>query len=122
MPATTGMQEIAVMQTIAVTPATSNSRNESSNRNANTVGKPTKAETLIKVVKTATTYGKASLCSRDSIYIRNDSSRDVNSRLLESVGKSATVKKSATCSMDSGCRCQMPEMPETVWKPQASNP
>jgi len=31
------------------------------------------------------------------------------------VGRSSTVEKSATCSMDTGC--QMPEMPETVWKP-----
>jgi hypothetical protein len=41
--------------------------------------KPTKAETLVKVVKPATAFGKASH-SRDTIYIKNVSSRDVNSR------------------------------------------
>jgi hypothetical protein len=44
----------------------------------------------------------------------------------ESVRKSTTVEESASYSRYTGCRmsdarCQMPEMPETVWKPQANN-
>jgi hypothetical protein len=42
------------------------------------------------------------------------------------VGKSNAVEKPATCGMDSGDRMpddkiQMPEMPETVWKPKINN-
>jgi hypothetical protein len=37
------------MQATAVTPAQTNSRNQSSNKNANTVGRPLKAGTLEKV-------------------------------------------------------------------------
>ncbi len=43
----------------------------------------------------------------------------------ELVRKSATVEKPATCSIDSRMpddKSQMPEMLETVWKPQVNNP
>ncbi len=70
-------------------------------------------------VKPATACRKANY-SRDNIYIRNNSSRDVNSSIAagppEPIGKSATVEKSAKCSMDTKCR-----MPETVWKQHANN-
>ncbi len=78
MPAVAGMQATAVTQATLVTPATSNSRNKRSNRSAKTVGTPTNAWTLGKVVKPATACRKANYSS-DIIYIRKDSRRYVNS-------------------------------------------
>jgi hypothetical protein len=112
-PVTARMRATAGTQATAVTPATRNNRNDSSNRSASTVGMPTKAGTLAKVVKPATACRKANY-SRDTIYIRVTAAG-----LPESEEKSyvATVEKLATCSRDTGC--QMPQMPETMW-PQAT--
>ncbi len=86
-----------------------NNWNESSNRNANPVGTPSKAGTLARVVKPVKACRNANY-SRDTIYIRNNSSRDVNNSIaagpLEPMRKSATVEKSAKCSMETGCRKQ----------------
>jgi hypothetical protein len=56
-----------VTQVTALAPATSNSKNDGSNRSANTVGTPAKAGTLAKVVKPATACRKANY-SRDTIH------------------------------------------------------
>jgi hypothetical protein len=126
-PATAGKQATAGMQATAVTQATSlttesnskddsksmtahisscNSSNESSNRTANTVGTPAKAEVLAKVVKPPTACRGANY-NKDIINIRDNSSSmignimGVNSgRPPESVGKLPTVDKPATFGRD----------------------
>jgi hypothetical protein len=82
-------------------------------KSASTVGMPTKAGTLAKVVKPATACRKANY-SRDTIYIRVTAAGlpETAEKLLV-----PTVEKLATCSRDTGC--QMPQMPETMW-PQAT--
>jgi hypothetical protein len=70
---------------------TSNSKNESNNRSANTEWMQAKAENL------------SIACREATIYIRDDSSTDVNSmqhHRQNQLEKSAIVEKPATCSRD----------------------
>ncbi len=115
-----------------MTPATSNSRKNSSIPDANTVGgfqhrrgTPTNAGTLAKVLKPATACRKTSY-SRNTIYIRNDNSRDVNSSRTARISREVSNSREAS-NLQHGHRMpddksQMPEMPETVWKPQVHQP
>ncbi len=87
MPATTGAQAIAVTPATSISKDdsrimtgcnsrnTSKSRNESNNRTANSVWTPAKAGTLAKVKKPAKACREANHI-RYNIYIRDESSRD----------------------------------------------
>jgi hypothetical protein len=78
-----------------------NSRNESNNETAHTVGMPAKAGTLGKILKSATACRKTNY-TRDTIDIR-DISLSWMSTAAEPpklVGKSATVEKPAICNRD----------------------
>jgi hypothetical protein len=74
-----------------------------------------------------TTAGGQLLYNRNTIYGTSGlAAAGMLTASPESVRKSATVEESASYSRYTGCqmldaRCQMPEMSETVWKPQANN-
>jgi hypothetical protein len=107
MPVTAWMQATAGMQATALMPATSNSkevinsmtahnnmntsssRNESNIRTTNTVWTPAKAGMLTQVVKPATACRETNY-SRDTINIRDDSSRD--NRHIMDINRSRTAR------------------------------
>jgi hypothetical protein len=80
-------------------------------------------------VKLATACRSANYC-RDTIYIRDDSSRDVLSsktariiRVRPETEEEARIKQQGHWMPDDAthARCQMPEMSETVRKTQVNN-
>jgi hypothetical protein len=88
------------MQARAVTPATSNTRIESSNRNANTVGTPIKAGTHGKVPGSEASNR---MQEGDTIYIRDDSSRDVISSRTARISRKVSNSR-VTSNIEKGHR------------------
>jgi hypothetical protein len=80
---------------------------------------------FLKEVRPATACRKT-IYSRDTVYIRNDSSRDVNSSRTARISSKSQLQHRETSNMLGhrmpDDKSQIPEMPETVWKPQVNNP